>query len=150
MPAPQAAPGDRLGDLLIREGLITKDQLDKALQEQKSNGQRLGYNLVKMGFVQETEITKMLARQYRMPAVDLARFEVDPKIIKMLPADVALKHMVLPLKRDGRTLHVAELDAIDGAPVLDIKPVMQEFLPRQPVRQPQWSHELMQQYWRPE
>jgi type IV pilus assembly protein PilB len=110
MPAPATAPGDRLGDLLIREGLITKEQLDKALQEQKNNGQRLGYNLVKMGFVQETEITKMLARQYRMPAVDLARFEVDPKIVKLVPADVALKHLVLPLKREGRTLTVAMAD----------------------------------------
>ncbi len=121
MPAPQAAPGDRLGDLLIREGLITKDQLDKALQEQKSNGQRLGYNLVKLGFVQETEITKMLARQYRMPAVDLARFEVDPKIVKLIPADVALKHLVLPLKRDGRTLTVAMADPTNLSVIDDLK-----------------------------
>ena len=121
MPAPATAPGDRLGDLLVREGLITKDQLDKALQEQKSNGQRLGYNLVKMGFVQETEITKMLARQYRMPAVDLARFEVDPKIVKMIPSDVALKHLVLPLKREGRTLTVAMADPTNLSVIDDLK-----------------------------
>jgi tRNA-Thr(GGU) m(6)t(6)A37 methyltransferase TsaA len=48
----------------------------------------------------------------------------------------------------GRELHVAELDAIDGTPVLDIKPVMAEFLPRTPVRQPDWAHELMRHYWR--
>ncbi|MFI5278893.1 MAG: type IV-A pilus assembly ATPase PilB [Gemmatimonadales bacterium] len=121
MSAPAAAGGDRLGDLLIREGLITKDQLDKGLQEQKANGTRLGYNLVKLGFVQETEITKMLARQYRMPAVDLARFEVDPKIIKMIPGDVALKHMVLPLKRDGRTLTVAMADPTNLSVLDDLK-----------------------------
>jgi type IV pilus assembly protein PilB len=121
MPAPQAAPGDRLGDLLLREGLITKDQLDKALQEQRSNGQRLGYNLVKMGFIQETEITKMLARQYRMPAVDLARFEVDPKIAKLIPGDVALKHLVLPLKREGRTLTVAMADPTNLSVIDDLK-----------------------------
>ena len=121
MPAPLAATGDRLGDLLIREGLITKDQLSKALSEQKSNGQRLGYNLVKMGFVQETEITKMLARQYRMPAVDLARFEADPKIIKLVPADVALKHLVLPLKREGRTLTVAMADPTNLSVLDDLK-----------------------------
>ncbi len=51
------------------------------------------------------------------------------------------------VRRDGRTLVVAELDAIDGTPVLDVKPVMQEFLPREPVRQPAWSHELMRDYW---
>jgi len=48
---------------------------------------------------------------------------------------------------EGTKLIVSELDAIDGTPVLDIKPVMREFLPREPVAQPQWSHELMQQYW---
>ena len=51
------------------------------------------------------------------------------------------------VRRDARRLDVAELDAIDGTPVLDIKPVMQEFLPREPVSQPQWSHELMAAYW---
>jgi type IV pilus assembly protein PilB len=121
MSAPAPAPGDRLGDLLIKEGLITKDQLDKALQEQKQNGTRLGYNLVKLGFVQETEITKMLARQYRMPAVDLARFEVDPKIVKLIPGDVALKHLVLPLKREGRTLTVAMADPTNMGVIDDLK-----------------------------
>jgi tRNA-Thr(GGU) m(6)t(6)A37 methyltransferase TsaA len=52
--------------------------------------------------------------------------------------------------RDGRTLHVEGLDAIDGTPVLDIKPVFAEFLPAEPVRQPHWSHELMREYWSPE
>ncbi len=105
----------------MKEGLITKDQLDKALQEQRTNGTRLGYNLVKLGFVQETEITKMLARQYRMPAVDLARFEVDTKIVKMIPADIALKHLVLPLKREGRTLTVAMADPTNMGVIDDLK-----------------------------
>src|SRR5882672_12080889 len=76
MAAPVAA-SERLGDLLVREGLITREQLDKALQEQRQSGTRVGYNLVKLGFIQETELTKMLARQYKMPAVDLSKFEVD-------------------------------------------------------------------------
>ena len=121
MSAPATAGGLRLGDLLIKEGLISKDQLDKALAEQKASGTRLGYNLVKMGFVQETEITKMLARQYRMPAVDLARFEVDSKIVKMIPADIALKHLVLPLKREGRTLTVAMADPTNLGVIDDLK-----------------------------
>ena len=112
MAAP-AATSERLGDLLIREGLITKEQLDKALQEQKQNGTRVGYNLVKLGFIKETELTKALARQYKMPAVDLAKFEVDPKIAKLIPADLAIKHFVLPLKREGRTLTVAMADPSD-------------------------------------
>jgi tRNA (adenine37-N6)-methyltransferase len=51
------------------------------------------------------------------------------------------------VRREGRVLHVAELDAVDGTPVLDIKPVMKEFLPREAVHQPHWSSELMQRYW---
>lgn len=55
--------------------------------------------------------------------------------------------IVRVLKRDGRKLHVQGLDAIDGTPVLDIKPVMREFLPREEVRQPEWATELMKEYW---
>jgi tRNA (adenine37-N6)-methyltransferase len=55
--------------------------------------------------------------------------------------------IVRVLGRSGRTLRVAELDAIDNTPVLDIKPVLQEFLPRQAVRQPAWSSQLMCDYW---
>ncbi|HEU5454203.1 MAG TPA: ATPase, T2SS/T4P/T4SS family, partial [Nocardioides sp.] len=82
---------------------------------------RLGYTLVKLGMIEETEVTKMLARQYRMPAVDLSRFEVDPKIIKLLPADIAVKHTVLPLKRDGRTLTVAIADPNNVTAIEDLK-----------------------------
>src|ERR1051325_5883194 len=119
--ATAAATSDRLGEILLREGLITQDQLKKALLEQKNTGMRLGYTLVKLGFVEETEISKMLARQYRMPAVDLSRFEVDPKILKLLPPDVAVKHTVLPLKREGRTLTVAIADPNNVTAIEDIK-----------------------------
>ena len=119
--ATAAASTVRLGDLLVREGLITRDQLDQGLVEQKNTGMRLGYCLVKLGFVQELEITKALARQYKMPAVDLTRFEVDEKIIKLVPADVAVRHMVLPLKREGRTLTVAVSDPTNHAVVDDLK-----------------------------
>src|SRR5450759_1401018 len=112
---------ERIGDLLVREGLISKDQLDKALQEQRQNGTRVGYNLVKLGFIQEIELTKVLARQYKMPAVDLSKFEVDPRIVKLVPADLAVKHLVLPLKRDGRTLTVAMADPTNMGVIEDLK-----------------------------
>lgn len=121
MASPVAAGTERIGDLLVREGLISKEQLDKALQEQKQNGTRVGYNLVKLGFIQEIELTKTLARQYKMPAVDLSRFEVDPKIVKLIPGDLALKNLVLPLKRDGRTLTVAMADPTNFAVIDDLK-----------------------------
>jgi type IV pilus assembly protein PilB len=112
---------DKLGEILVREGLITMEQLRKALLEQKSSGMRLGYTLVKLGFIEETEVSKMLARQYRMPAVDLSRFEVDPKILKLLPPDIANKYTVLPLKREGRTLTVAIADPNNVTAIEDIK-----------------------------
>jgi type IV pilus assembly protein PilB len=115
------AGGDRIGEILIKEGLISREQLNQALTEQKASKHRLGYVLVKLGLVQEIEITKLLARQYRMPAVDLSRFEVDPKLIKLLPGDVAAKHVVLPLKREGRTLTIAMADPTDHGLLEDLK-----------------------------
>jgi type IV pilus assembly protein PilB len=119
--ATAAAGGDRLGEILLREGLVTRDQLAQALTEQKNTKHRLGYVLVKLGLVQELEITKVLARQYRMPAVDLTRFEVDPKIIRLVPAEMATKSIVLPLKREGRTLTVAMADPTDHGLLEDLK-----------------------------
>ncbi len=119
--ATAALTPDKLGDILVRDGLITADQLKRALQEQRSSGMRLGYTLVKLGFIEETEITKMLARQYRMPAVDLSRFEVDPKILKLISSDIANKYTVLPLKREGRTLTIAIADPNNVAAIEDIK-----------------------------
>jgi type IV pilus assembly protein PilB len=119
--ATAAAGPDRLGDILIKEGLITREQLHQALAEQRASKHRLGYVLVKLGLVQELEITKLLARQYRMPAVDLSRFEVDPKLVKLIPADLASKHVVLPLKREGRTLTIAMADPTDHGLLEDLK-----------------------------
>ncbi|HEY8832370.1 MAG TPA: ATPase, T2SS/T4P/T4SS family, partial [Gemmatimonadaceae bacterium] len=120
MTAP-AAKTPRIGDLLLREGLVTQDQLNKALAEQRHNGTRVGYNLVKLGFVKETDLTRMLARQHKMPAVDLTKFQVDPRIAKLIPGELALKHNVLPLKRDGRTLTVAMSDPATMSVLDDIK-----------------------------
>jgi type IV pilus assembly protein PilB len=116
-----AGGADRLGETLLREGLISREQLAQALIEQKASKHRLGYVLVKLGLVPELEVTKLLARQYRMPAVDLSRFEVDPKIIKLVPGDMATKAVVLPLKREGRTLTVAMADPTDLGLLEDLK-----------------------------
>jgi type IV pilus assembly protein PilB len=121
MPATAAAGTDRLGQHLISEGLITREQLTQALAEQRQSKHRLGYVLVKLGLVQEIEITKLLARQARMPAVDLSRFEVDPRLLKLIPSDMAAKHVILPLKREGRTLTIAMADPADHALLEDLK-----------------------------
>jgi len=119
--AAATATGERLGQILIEDGLLTREQLGQALAEQKASKNRLGYVLVKLGLVQEIEITKVLARQHRMPAVDLSRFDVDARILKLIPADLALKSIVLPLKREGRTLTVAMADPTDLGLLEDLK-----------------------------
>ncbi|MFQ5535860.1 MAG: type IV-A pilus assembly ATPase PilB [Gemmatimonadota bacterium] len=111
----------RLGDLFVREGLITEEQLKEGLAEAKTSGTRIGYALVKLGFVAEEELTRMLAKQYRVPAVDLDRVTVDPKILKLIPADVANKHLVLPLRRVGRMLTVAMTNPTDFSAIDDLK-----------------------------
>jgi type IV pilus assembly protein PilB len=116
---------DRLGDLFVREGLITEAQLQQGLTEAKKEGTRLGFALVKLGFVAEDELTRMLAKQYRVPAVDLAKVSVDPKILKLIRPDVAYKHLVLPLRKVGRTLTVAMVNPTDLGAIDDLKFITQ-------------------------
>ncbi len=112
---------DRLGDLLLQDGLLSREQLQAALAEQRSSGERLGYVLVKQGLVDEVAVTKALARQLRMPAVDLSRFEPDAKLLRLIPGEVARKHCALPLRRDGRNLTVAMADPTDIGLLQDLK-----------------------------
>jgi type IV pilus assembly protein PilB len=112
---------DRLGDLFVREGLITSEQLQEALADSKETGARLGYCLVKLGFVDEDELTRMLARQYRVPAVDLSKVKIDEKTIRLVTSELAYKHLVLPLRRVGRTLTVAMANPTDHGAIDDLK-----------------------------
>jgi type IV pilus assembly protein PilB len=116
-----AGGGERLGEILIREGLLNREQLGQALAEQQASKQRLGFCLAKLGLVGEVDLTKVLARHHRMPAVDLSRFEVDPKILRLIPSELAMKHVVLPLKREGRTLTIAVADPTDLGLLEDLK-----------------------------
>ncbi|HEX7120529.1 MAG TPA: type IV-A pilus assembly ATPase PilB [Longimicrobiales bacterium] len=119
--ATTTVPTDRIGELLLREGLITQEQLGKALADARANGTRVGFSLIKLGFIAEEDLTRMLARQYRVPAVDLNRVKLDPKIIRLVPTDLALKHLVLPLRRIGRTLTVAMANPADTRAVEDLR-----------------------------
>jgi len=116
-----ASASDRIGDLLVREGLISAEQLTAALQDARQNNTRIGYSLVKLGFIQEAELTRALAKQYRVPAVDLDRVVIDPKIIKLIPGEQALKHLVLPLRRVGRMLTVAMANPTDAGAIDNLK-----------------------------
>jgi len=111
----------RLGDLLVKANLITEEQLRKALQQQDSSGGRLGSNLVKLGYVSEDDITSFLSKQYGVPSINLSHFEIDPTVIKLVPAEVAQKHQVIPLNRTGAVLTVAMADPSNIFAIDDIK-----------------------------
>ncbi|MBE7415274.1 MAG: type IV-A pilus assembly ATPase PilB [Deltaproteobacteria bacterium] len=112
---------DRIGELLLRERLITPDQLNKAIDEQKKGGGRLGYNLSKLGFISEKDLTSFLSRQYGIPTIDLSTQEVDHEVIKLIPEDVARKYQVIPISRTGSTLVVAMADPSNIFAIDDIK-----------------------------
>jgi type IV pilus assembly protein PilB len=111
----------KLGELLVKENLITPQQLQEALQYQKQHGGKLGYNLVKLGFVKDEEITQLLSRQYGVPSINLARFEIDPSVIKLVPAETAQKYQIIPLSRAGANLTIAMVDPTNVFAMDDIK-----------------------------
>jgi len=111
----------KLGEILIRDNLITAEQLKQALEHQKTNGGRLGTALVKLGFVGDEEITAVLSRQYGVPSINLAYFEIDPTVIKLIPMETASKYSVLPLSRVGSSLTVAMVDPTNVFAMDDIK-----------------------------
>jgi type IV pilus assembly protein PilB len=111
----------RIGELLLKEKLITPEQLQQALNQQKANGGKLGYNLVKMGFVKDEEITALLSKQYGVPSINLAQFEIDLAVIKLIPAETAQKYQIVPLSRAGATLTIAMTDPTNVFAMDDIK-----------------------------
>ena len=100
----------RLGEILIKENLITSDQLRQALDLQKGSGGRLGTCLMKLGFITDDEITGVLSRQYGVPSINLKYYEVDATVIKLIPQDTAVRYQIVPLSRVGSTLTIAMTD----------------------------------------
>jgi type IV pilus assembly protein PilB len=101
---------DRLGELLVRRNIITPEQLKKAFEEQKSNGSRLESTLVKLGYIKEDELLSFLSAQYRVPSIKLSKVEVNPGVIKLIPASIAKKHFIIPTNRMGAKLTLAMVD----------------------------------------
>ncbi|MDQ3068349.1 MAG: type IV-A pilus assembly ATPase PilB [Acidobacteriota bacterium] len=111
----------RIGELLLKEKRITPQQLQEALNYQKANGGKLGASLVKLGFVRDEDITALLSKQYGVPSINLAQFELDLAVIKLVPADTAIKYQVVPLSRAGATLTIAMTDPTNVFAMDDIK-----------------------------
>jgi type IV pilus assembly protein PilB len=111
----------RLGEILIKESLITQDQLQKALEFQRANGGKLGSALTKMGFITDDDITGVLSRQYGVPSINLKYYEIDPTVIKLIPQDTAQRYQVVPLSRVGSVLTIAMTDPTNVFAMDDIK-----------------------------
>jgi type IV pilus assembly protein PilB len=112
---------ERIGELLVRENLLTSEQLRKARDEAKGKGGRLGAQITKLGFLQEAELSDFVAKQYGVPSVNLDEFEIDSAVIKLIPEDVATKHTVVPVNRAGSTLILATADPSNIFAIDDIK-----------------------------
>src|SRR6202158_2915034 len=111
----------RLGEILIKESLITSEQLQKALEHQKQHGGKLGSSLMKMGFITDDQITGVLSRQYGVPSINLKYYEVDQAVIKLIPQDTAVRYQIVPLSRVGSTLTIAMTDPTNVFAMDDIK-----------------------------
>jgi type IV pilus assembly protein PilB len=111
----------KLGEILVRENLISPQNLREALDYQREHGGRLGYNLVKLGLVSDDMITAVLSRQYGIPSVNLDLFQIDESVLRLIPQEVAQKYSVLPLSRVGATLTLAMVDPTNVFAMDDIK-----------------------------
>ncbi|MDJ0789636.1 MAG: type II secretion system protein GspE, partial [Myxococcota bacterium] len=112
---------ERIGELLVKENLLTTEQLRKARDEARTGGGRLGAQITKLGYLQENELSEFVAKQYGVPDIDLEEFDVDPSVIQLIPEEVALKHTVLPVNRAGSTLIIATADPSNIFAIDDIK-----------------------------
>jgi type IV pilus assembly protein PilB len=111
----------RIGELLLKEKYITPEQLQDALNYQRQHGGKLGFNLIKLGYVKDEEITALLSKQYGVPSIALAQFEIDPAVVKLIPAETAQKYQIVPLSRAGATLTIAMTDPTNVFAMDDIK-----------------------------
>ena len=111
----------KLGEILVRENLISPQHLRQALDYQREHGGRLGFNLVKLGLVSDDTITAVLSRQYGIPSVNLELFNIDDSVLRLIPQEVAQKYSVLPLSRVGATLTLAMVDPTNVFAMDDIK-----------------------------
>src|SRR5712671_5236384 len=111
----------KLGEILVRENLISPQHLRQALDYQREHGGRLGFNLVKLGLVSDDTITAVLSRQYGIPSVNLDLFDIEDSVLRLIPQEVAQKYSVLPLSRVGATLTLAMVDPTNVFAMDDIK-----------------------------
>ncbi|MGC9964210.1 MAG: type IV-A pilus assembly ATPase PilB [Syntrophobacteraceae bacterium] len=100
----------KLGELLIQEGLVTLEQLNRALDEQRHSGERIGAALVKLGMVDEDTLLEFIARQFHCPQVNISKLNTTKEVLGLVPLDIMQKYQAIPFGLMGNTLHVAMAD----------------------------------------
>ncbi|MGC2063915.1 MAG: type IV-A pilus assembly ATPase PilB [Thermodesulfovibrionales bacterium] len=111
----------KLGQILIASSIISEEQLKQALNTQRKEGGRLGTNLVKLGFLTEDKLVSFLSKQYGVPSISLADYKIDPGVLKLIPAEMAKKYLIMPIARVGATLTVAMADPSNVFAIDDVK-----------------------------
>ena len=117
----EAKLNERIGELLVKENLLSADQLQKARSGAAVSGKRLGSEITGMGFLEESELTDFVAKQYGVPSINLDEFDVSPEVTQLIPEDVVLTHSVVPVNRAGSTLILATSDPSNIFALDDIK-----------------------------
>ncbi len=116
-----STPNNRLGELLVREKLISLQQLRKAQEDQQRSGGNLSHTLAKLGYISDAEITDFLSSQYRLPAINLDEYEIEPEVIRLVTREVCDKHRIIPISKTGSSLVVAMADPTNLHAIDDIK-----------------------------
>ncbi len=103
----------RLGEMLLEAGLITREQLERALDHQKNTGKRIGACLIELGFITEEDLADFLSKKHGVPTINLRHFEIDPSVIRLLPGELCRRYMLIPVSKQGAVLTVAMTDPTD-------------------------------------
>ena len=114
-------PKERIGQVLIRSGIITAEQLEEALKTQKDQGSLIGEILIKLGFATEEDITQALAIQYDFPYLPLANYEIDSEVVKLIPENLARKLYLLPIDKMGDIITVVMSNPLDAEAISQIE-----------------------------
>jgi type IV pilus assembly protein PilB len=112
---------EKLGDMFINAGLINNEQLTQALKVQKGTDKKLGSILVELGFTSDIKLVELLSKQYKVQSVNLSDIQIDESLIHLIPAKLAKKYEIFPVRRDGRTLYLAMVNPADVFAIEDLK-----------------------------
>ncbi|MFH1728158.1 MAG: type IV-A pilus assembly ATPase PilB [Pseudomonadota bacterium] len=111
----------KLGELLVKEDIISQEDLEKAIDSFKTHGGQLTSHIVTLGFMSDQALKDFLSKQYGIPAIDLEEFELEPSIVKLVPQDIAEKHVIIPVNKAGSSLIVAVSDPSNIMAIDDVK-----------------------------